>query len=109
MECNGELGRKMMGQASGGHLMDHIWRDLWQLQVPLNLIHFIWKGCNNILAVPANLQRRGIRLEACCPQCGENVETQVHLFFKCSFAKVFWFGSLLQLDANLVKGSDFLE
>ncbi|KAM2634685.1 hypothetical protein EV1_025134 [Malus domestica] len=109
MERNGELGRKGAGQSSEGHLKDPVWLDVWQLRVPSKLQHFIWKGCKNILAVRVNLQCRGMQLETCCPQCGEDTETHVHLFFKCSFARVFWFGSPLQLDVNLVEGDDFLE
>lgn len=109
MERNGELGLKGTGQSSEGHIKDPIWLDVWQLQVPPKPRHFIWKGCKNILAVRSKLQRRGVRLETCCPHYGDDVETQVHLFFKCSFTRIFWFGSLLQLDVVSVEGGDFLE
>lgn len=36
-------------------------------------------------------------------------ETQVHLFFKCEFASVFWFPSPLQLDVTMVAGEDFIS
>lgn len=108
MERNGELGRKGKGQSSEGHIKDPIWLDVWQLQVPPKPRHFIWKGCKNILAVCSKLQHRGVRLETCCPHYGDDVETQVHLFFKCSFTRIFWFGSPLQLDVVSVEGGDFL-
>ena len=54
----------------------------------IKLRHFIWKCCSNVIAVKTNLQRRGIRLETCCPLCEEDTETHVHLFFKCPFARV---------------------
>ncbi|XP_050141084.1 uncharacterized protein LOC126617057 [Malus sylvestris] len=108
MNSNGELGRKGVGQSSGDHVKDLIWGAIWQLKVPPKLSHFIGKGCKNILAVRSNLQRRGIQLEIVCPHCGDDMETQVHLFFKCSFARVFWFGSPLQLDVVSVEGEDFL-
>ncbi|TQD68687.1 hypothetical protein C1H46_045780 [Malus baccata] len=56
-----------------------------------------------------NLVRRGVRLETNCPHCGNEGETQVHLFFKCPYARVFWFGSPLQMDVVSVEGEDFLE
>lgn len=77
--------------------------------VPPKLCHFIWRGCRNILVVHTNLRRRVIQLENSCPLSDEDVETQVHLFFHCPFAGVFWFGSLLQLDVMKVEGGDFLE
>lgn len=33
----------------------------------------------------------------------------MHLFFKCPFARVFWFSSPLQLDVGTVEGGDFLQ
>lgn len=109
MNRNGELGRKGVGQASRDVNNDPVWRALWQLKVPPKLCHFVWKGCRNIIAVITNLQRRGIRLENTCPFCVREEETQVHLFFRCPFASVFWFGSLLQLDMTMVEGEDFME
>ena len=38
----------------------------------------------------------------------EDTEAQVHLFFKCPFARVFWFGYPSQLDVMSVEGEDFL-
>lgn len=78
------------------------------MNVPPKLRHFIWKGCKNVLAVRSNLQRRGVHLANECPHCGEDIETQVHIFFKCPFSRVFWFGSPLQLIVMLVEGDDFL-
>lgn len=57
--------------------------------------------------VRTNLQWRGVRLETSCPHCGVALETQVHIFLKCSFARVFWSGTQIQLDPNLVEGDDF--
>lgn len=82
---------------------------LWNLKVHLNLRHFIWKGCKNILVMHTNLQCRGIRLEPGYLFCTQDMETQVHLFFCCPFARVFWFGSPLQLGVTMVVGGDFME
>ena len=89
-----------MGQSSRADARDVVWRDIWNLKVPPKLCHFIWKGCRNILAVRQNLQQAGIRLENTCPFCEEEVETQFHIFFRCPFARAFWFGSPLQLDVT---------
>ncbi|XP_070668847.1 uncharacterized protein [Malus domestica] len=86
---DGELGWKGVGQSSKDDNRD--------------------PGCRNILVVHTNLQLRGIRLETSCPFCAGDVETQVHLFFRCLFARVFWFGSPFQLDVTTVVGGDFME
>lgn len=42
-----------------------------------------------------------------CPHCDEAMEAHVHLFVQCPFARVFLFGSPIQLDLVLVKGVIF--
>lgn len=106
---NRELGRKCVGQSSRADTKDPVWMVLWQLKVPPKFCHFVWKGCKNILVVRTNLQCRGICLEPSCPFYVDDVETQVHLFFRCPFARIFWFGSPFQLDVTMIVGEDFLE
>lgn len=73
MNKNEEMGRKGGGQTSTDHVTDPIWGDIWRLNVPHKLHHFIWKGCKNVLAVRSNLQRRGVHLATDCPHCGEAI------------------------------------
>ncbi|XP_021800524.1 uncharacterized protein LOC110744812 [Prunus avium] len=70
---------------------------------------FIWRCCRNVLAVRENLRRRRVDVEADCPLCGDNGETEVHLFFRCEIARLFWFATPLQLDVLGVDGEDFLS
>nr|XP_028954040.1 uncharacterized protein LOC114822964 [Malus domestica] len=77
MNRNGELGRKGGGQTSTNDTMASVRRDLWSLKVPPKLCHFIWRRCQNILAVRTNLQRKGVRLSTGCPFCDCEEETQL--------------------------------
>ncbi|KAB2603057.1 ribonuclease H protein [Pyrus ussuriensis x Pyrus communis] len=65
MNMNGELWRR--GQSSCDATKDPIW--------------------GNVLAVQSILRRRGIGFETYCPLCEDEEETQVHLFFRCPFAR----------------------
>ncbi|XP_048447588.1 uncharacterized protein LOC125480616 [Pyrus x bretschneideri] len=100
MNMNGELGRR--GQSSCDATKDTIWG------FPLSYAILSGRGVN-VLVVQNILRRRGIRLETYCPLCEDEDETQVHLFFRCPFARVFWFSSRLQLDVGTVEGGDFLQ
>ncbi|KAL6289403.1 hypothetical protein ACE6H2_006913 [Prunus campanulata] len=104
---NGELGRKAEGETSQGDTQRRIWKSIWGVQVPPKIRTFLWKCCRNVLAVKENLRHRGLDVDTTCALCGQETETQVHLFFKCEFARVLWFASPLQLDPCQILGEDF--
>ncbi|CAL9013929.1 unnamed protein product [Prunus brigantina] len=106
---NGELGRKAEGETSQGNQQQRIWKSIWGLPVPPKIRTFLWKCCRNVLAVKENLLHRGIDVDTTCTLCGREGESQVHLFFTCEFARLFWFASPLQLDPSLVVGEDFIR
>ncbi|BFG21532.1 hypothetical protein CerSpe_078060 [Prunus speciosa] len=106
---NGELGWKAEGDCSHGNDQKKFWRNIWRLQVPPKLRAFVWRGCRNALAVKGNLRRRSVDVDNTCALCGHEGESQVHLFFRCEHARVFWFGSSLQLDVLQLVGEEFSE
>ncbi|VVA41757.1 PREDICTED: reverse mRNAase [Prunus dulcis] len=106
---NGVIGRKGEGECSNQSGQSGSWKRIWALQVPPKIRMFIWLCCRNVAAVRENLRRRHVDVEADCPLCGNSGETEVHLFFRCEIARLFWFASPLQLDAHGVKGEDFLS
>ncbi|XVF42020.1 hypothetical protein PTKIN_Ptkin01aG0326800 [Pterospermum kingtungense] len=64
------------------------------------LIIFLWKICTNCLPVRAELHRRVQRIPPECVFCLNNEESVEHLFFECTFARAFWFGSELSLRTD---------
>ncbi|RXH71129.1 hypothetical protein DVH24_015751 [Malus domestica] len=44
-----------------------------------------------------------------CPHCGDAEEREEHVFFHYQYARVFWFGSSIQLDSSLIPGDNFIE
>ncbi|CAB4310240.1 unnamed protein product [Prunus armeniaca] len=105
---NGELGRKAEGESSQGDKQRRIWKSIWGLQVPPKIRTFLWKCCRNVLAVKENLLHWGIDVETTCALCGQEGESQVHVFFKCEFARLLWFASPIQLDPCHILGKDFI-
>ena len=105
---NGALGRRGRGTSSEIRKPNQVWNTIWKLSVPNKIKLFIWRCCNNSLAVRHNLKKRGMRVDNTCGVCGAMDETQLHLFFGCEISLMFWFCSPLQLHSpDLVEG-DFL-
>ncbi|KAM2152029.1 hypothetical protein ACFX1R_046399 [Malus domestica] len=106
---NGALGRKGRGATSEYRMNNSMWKKIWTLQVPNKIKFFIWKCCNDALAVRHNLQRRHMRVENICGVCNKFDESENHLFFQCDFSHRFWFGSPLHINSHELAGADFLE
>lgn len=56
-----------------------------------------------------NLRRRHVDVDNACALCGYDGESQVHVFFRCEHAIVFWFASPLQVDVLQLNGEEFSE
>ncbi|BFG30155.1 hypothetical protein CerSpe_164290 [Prunus speciosa] len=67
----------------------------------------MWRGCRNALVVKENLRSRCVDVDNTCSLCGQERESQVHIFFRCEYARLFWFASSMQLDVPQIEGTDF--
>ncbi|CAN6698380.1 unnamed protein product [Malus baccata var. baccata] len=105
----GALGRKGRGAPSEKNKLNLVWNNIWSLQVPNKIKTFMWRCCNNALAVRRNLKRRHMRIDNVCGVCNAINETENHLFFRCEISHVFWFCSPLHLNSHILEGRDFLE
>ncbi|CAB4299175.1 unnamed protein product [Prunus armeniaca] len=106
---SGELGGKVEGECSYGNDRKKFWKSIWRLQVPPKIRAFVWRSCQNALAVKGNLRRRSVDVDNTCVLCGCEGESQVHIFFRCEHARVFWFGSSIQLDASQLIGEELVS
>ncbi|KAM1939411.1 hypothetical protein ACFX13_027258 [Malus domestica] len=104
---NGAMGKKGRGAPSEHMQLNKVWSRIWRLQVPNKIKLFIWRCCNNALAVRRNLQRRHMRVDNVCGVC--NAVDKTDLFFRCNFSHVFWFCSPLHLNSHELEGFDFLD
>lgn len=70
--------------------MEFNWlKDVWSLKTAPKLKNFLWSIIQGALPIGAELQRRGMTSAALCPRCKE-VESAMHVFFLCPFAKEVW-------------------
>ncbi|KAL9302058.1 putative ribonuclease H domain, reverse transcriptase zinc-binding domain-containing protein [Arabidopsis thaliana] len=70
--------------------LDPIFQQIWKLDVPPKIHHFLWRCVNNCLSVASNLAYRHLAREKSCVRCPSHGETVNHLLFKCTFARLTW-------------------
>ncbi|CAH2944887.1 MAG: hypothetical protein PCALPYG88_7425, partial [uncultured Paraburkholderia sp.] len=83
-------GREKGQSSSGGEEEARMWKQIWSLNIKKKLKHFIWKACHDRLPVGSNVQKRGVKVDGICMQCGEASESGEHLFFHCRKSKLIW-------------------
>lgn len=62
---------------------DSLWKQIWKIQVAPKSLNLVWRACQNILPVRANLKRRMPQIGPVCPCCGEMEEIVEHIFLNC--------------------------
>uniref|UniRef100_A0A7N2MBI7 RNase H type-1 domain-containing protein n=1 Tax=Quercus lobata TaxID=97700 RepID=A0A7N2MBI7_QUELO len=58
-------------------------RQLWSLNVPNKIRHFLWRASNDSLPTKKNLQKRNIMSESTCERCGDDTEDTIHGIWGC--------------------------
>lgn len=82
----------------GSEHINHIWKDIWRLQVPGKVKHFAWKVLHGVLPCYGVLAARHIPCSHQCPCCLVGAEDLQHCLFKCHHVKEVW-SQLGLLDA----------
>ncbi|WCJ24336.1 hypothetical protein M5689_006303 [Euphorbia peplus] len=62
------------------------WTEVWRLNIPPKVRNFIWRTCNDLLPLRANLFSRGMSIEDKCILCDFVGEHSLHLFVDCPCA-----------------------
>ncbi|KAK9984201.1 hypothetical protein SO802_033726 [Lithocarpus litseifolius] len=67
-----------------------IWNQIWGLNVPNKVKHFMWRVCKEAVPSKHNLVRRKILTEDKCEQCGVESETVIHAVWECAMLDEIW-------------------
>ncbi|KAG7579243.1 Ribonuclease H domain [Arabidopsis thaliana x Arabidopsis arenosa] len=90
-------------------LKDFNWKmHIWNSHCSPKSKFFLWKAVRGALPVGENLRHRGINATANCPFCGE-IESTLHLFFTCNFAKQVWALAPLKFPLDTHRLTSFRE
>ncbi|KAI5344244.1 hypothetical protein L3X38_012121 [Prunus dulcis] len=101
------LSRKGTRELSNTEAHTALWKSIWHLNVSPKLQSFVWRVCEGAMFDRQNLQQKHINIDDTCGVCGSEGESVMHLFFKCEFARAFWFASSLQLDTRKLRSATF--
>ena len=68
----------------------HLWKSIWDLQVPHKVRHLIWRAANDALPTLHNLMRRKVVNSTYCPMCKFDGEDLIHALWKCRRLLMVW-------------------
>lgn len=53
-----ERGRKDLGESSTPKSKEMFWKNIWKLNIPSSIKHFIWRACHDILPTTVPKKKR---------------------------------------------------
>lgn len=90
LEKSGQFSTKSMYRMLAHRgVINYRMRDVWRCKIPLKIKFFMWQVLQNRLQTAVNLKRRKWKGSHKCVICGEP-ETEDHILFRCSLAKLTW-------------------
>jgi ribonuclease HI len=87
--------------STGSEREKTIWKQMWNLECPPKVHHFLWRVGRDSLPTRMNIQRRHVDLDTRCAVCNTGFENGGHLFVTCAAAKKAWRALSLE-DARCV-------
>jgi hypothetical protein len=67
-----------------------VWKQIWKLECPPKVQHFLWRFGHNSHPLHMNIARRGVELDTRCVVCNRMFEDGGHLFLRCKEVKACW-------------------
>ena len=74
-------------QLCDGSPVNSLWKNLWKARLPERLKMLLWRIEANVIPTRENLQRRIQHIDSACIFFNAEVESSIHLFLECHFAK----------------------
>ena len=88
------------------------WLDIWTLNLPNKIKHFLWLAVNDSLPTKLNLMKRNITAKPLCDRCDCETEETIHALWDCIEVKNAWWelvGCRLCLVEKLASFRDLFQ
>ncbi|CAM8982176.1 unnamed protein product [Rhodiola kirilowii] len=82
--------RSDRGESSDNSRTTAFWNKVWRLKIQGKVKIFLWRLFHDFLPTAANLLKKGCEVDPHCKVCGFSLETSLHLFIDCWWARAFW-------------------
>ena len=66
------------------------WKNIWKLNVPGKIKHFLWRSCTNSLPSKENLKKRAIPIDPICHLYSRENEFVLHALWGCAKVQSVW-------------------
>ncbi|GAU23341.1 hypothetical protein TSUD_237950 [Trifolium subterraneum] len=76
------------------------WNGIWKAQAPHKARHLLWRLCRGCLPTRYRLLERRVECNLNCPVCDEEIEDEIHIFFRCAVARDSWCATGLSTDLH---------
>ncbi|GAU33804.1 hypothetical protein TSUD_221420 [Trifolium subterraneum] len=63
---------------------------IWKAQAPHKPRHLLWRLCRECLPTRYRLLERRVECTLNCPVCDDEIEDELHIFFRCAVARDSW-------------------
>ncbi|GAU25843.1 hypothetical protein TSUD_31070 [Trifolium subterraneum] len=66
------------------------WNGIWKAQAPHKARHLLWRLCRGCPPTRSRLLERRVECTLNCLVCDEEIEDELHIFFRCAVARDSW-------------------
>ena len=85
----------------------NLWKLIWMLETPPKIKIFMWKTLHSALATMEGLFQQRSSPSPICPICKSQNESIMHLFLRCPWVEMIWFGGTLSLRPQRSLGDNW--
>ncbi|GAA0168847.1 hypothetical protein LIER_23471 [Lithospermum erythrorhizon] len=93
--------------ASSNIVQTFQYSQIWKIDVPRKVNHFIYRAIHNRLATTDNLSQRGVTVQRLCRFCQKENEDLMHVLLYCKYAKEVY--QILNIRHYISRSIDFKE
>ncbi|KAL0017269.1 hypothetical protein SO802_004338 [Lithocarpus litseifolius] len=85
------------------------WKNIWKLNIPEKIKHFLWRSCTNSLPSKENLKKRAIPIDPTCHLCSRETESVLHALWGCEKVQTVWATDFGWVDNNRAALGSFFD